>query len=119
MNKEEISKIMAIVAVEFSGRFTVTPERVGVWWQILGDYTFQEGQRGVIRAIGNAGQFPPSVGDVRNVLQALRKEDRRQELIRRDSNRMIDHRDPKAIEFGRELLRNCVASLPTMPGGKR
>jgi hypothetical protein len=111
MTKNEITKLMALISVEYAGRFDVTEERVTVWENILRSFDYRDGQAGVLQAIGASGQWPPTVGEVRAKINDARKERARLELRAHDSRRLIDHRDEAAIAKGRELLRDCVLKI--------
>lgn len=112
MQRTEILKLMAIIASEYAGRFDVTPERVEVWENILKSFDFIDGQAGTVAAISASGQWPPTVGEVRNKVNDARKERARRNQVAADSRRMIsDHRDPAAIEKGRALLRDCLSKI--------
>ena len=117
MSKSDILKLMAIIATEFSGRFEVTDERVGVWLNIIGHFEYQDAQAGVMAAIAASGQWPPTVGEVRNKIADSRKARYRADERRREARRLIGiDRDREVVARGRALLRKCVDDISKKRG---
>lgn len=113
MTKQEISKLMAIIALEFSGRFDVTEERVGLWQQTLGSVDYQTGLKAVVKSLRECGQFPPTVGTIyENILDVWDSERRALERSKQMRPLALPQPiDPDALEIGRKMLRDFLSGV--------
>jgi hypothetical protein len=73
LKKEEMRKIFAILNAEFGHKVLLSEERLRIWQVILGHASYDEVMMAVVRLLGVAKQFPPTVGEVNQaVLEARR-----------------------------------------------
>ena len=116
MNRLEIAKLMMIIEAEFQGRFKASEERAGVWLHVLEGIEYRDAEKGVVTALAACGQWPPSIGEIRNHAAAAMRERRREELRRSDELRMITNKpSPEVVEKGRGILREFL----TKTGARR
>lgn len=111
MTKTEVAKLMTTIAVEFSGRFEITPERVDLWFSILGKYEFKEGNAAVIQALSLA-TFPPSVSEIRNVLDTNRKTAYRLAALNLNKKQMqTEPYNPEVAQRCKTLLSDFIEKM--------
>ena len=64
MDREQVTKIMGLIALEFGGRFDLSPERLDLWVEILQGSDFRAAQQATVRLLARPSGFPPQVGEV-------------------------------------------------------
>ena len=119
MTKQEISKLMAVIALEFSGRFEVSDERVSLWQETLGNISYKLAMKAVVRAIRESGQFPPNVGTIYEICcDIMAAHNRRIRLAQKEEQfKLPEPIDPAKLQDGRKMLRDLVASLSSKVKG--
>lgn len=71
MTEEQVRRIFKVLEAEYGNKVRYSIERYKVWQMVLHHAAYEEVQAAVVRLIGEARQFPPSVGEVNQaVLQA-------------------------------------------------
>lgn len=66
----------------------------------------------MLAAIAVCGQWPPTIGEIRNKASDAKKERQRKILLESDRRKMIGHvEDPAIIARGRQLLRECLDKI--------
>lgn len=112
MTKQEISKLMAIVALEFSGRFDVTEERVSLWQEALSGFDYPTCLRAVMQSLRECGQFPPTVGTIyEKACEAVQANRRALEIEKSKQPLLPAPIDPVVLENGRKMLRDFLAGV--------
>ena len=64
MTVEDIQQILSLLRAEYGTKVICTDERVKIWKLMLGHYDRNEVILAVAELIGEARQFPPTVGEV-------------------------------------------------------
>ena len=120
MTRQEVAKLMALITVEFSGRFDVTEDRLGLWSQALQRVAYEDGKEAVVKAVIGAGQWPPTVGDVVKKLEEIFDRRRYRQLEQLEQRRLeeqkqISQHRPIEVEGpsspGLEMLRKLIGDL--------
>lgn len=119
MTKQEISKLMAVIALEFSGRFEVSDERVSLWQETLGNISYKLAMKAIVRAIRESGQFPPNVGTIYEICcEIIAEHNRKIRLAQKEQQFALPEPiDPVKLEEGRKMLRDLVVNLSSKVKG--
>ena len=83
MTRDEVLRVMGIIATEFGALFEVSEERAMLWTETLGKLAFHEAQRAAIALLVEDREFPPRVGEVYQRALMVRDRDRREAESRR------------------------------------
>lgn len=129
MTKDEIIEVMKLIAIEKGSRFSVTPERVDLWHEILGRIEFKHARKAVVRLLSEASEWPPDAGEVRSAAltvaneeaQARRREFEEQQEKLRVKEKPLCELSPEEAEAGRQrglsILRDCIAKMEAKKAG--
>lgn len=109
MEIEQVAKLMALIGVEFSGRFETTKDRLGLWAQALVKVDYEDGKAAVCQAMISAGQWPPTIGDVVKKLE---------EIYERKRYRQLQKIEADKEKQSKQFLINCDNPEPISNGGK-
>jgi hypothetical protein len=102
MNREEVLRVMGILATEFGGLFDVTEERAMLWVGVLEPLDYHEAQRAAIALLTEDREFPPRVGELFQRGMMIRRRDYSEAEMRRP--RLPEPKAPEPTE--EELERN-------------
>lgn len=102
MNRDEVLRVMGIIATEFGGLFDVTEERAMLWEGVLAPLEYHEAQRAAIALLTEDREFPPRVGELFQRGLMIRRRDYADAEARRP--KLPEPQKPEPTE--EELARN-------------
>jgi hypothetical protein len=109
MTKDEMLKLMGLIAIEFGSRFEVSEERLMLWGEIIGGVDFPTAKKAVISVIGECSDFPPNVGKVREEISEIRlRQNRELKRIASEAPAPIKPVDPIVLEKNKKMLRDFL-----------
>jgi hypothetical protein len=73
MNVEQTKQIMRLLWCEYGDKVICTENRAKVWYTILGHANYQEAELAVASLLSEARAFPPSVGEVNQLILEHRR----------------------------------------------
>lgn len=117
MKRDEVIKIMQLIATEKGARFPVTVERIDLWHEILGHVDFAHARAATMRLLSEATDWPPDAGNVRQIAKVVAVEEATRSAVRRDMQVKMDAptMTPEEEKASRErvsaLLRGCLEKL--------
>ena len=73
VNEGHIRQILAVLRAEYGNKVLIDEPRIKLWMLVLGHATFDEIQRAVAVSLSKGGQFPPSVGELNQIVLEARE----------------------------------------------
>ncbi len=114
MERDEVLKIMGLIAVEYGALFEVSPERAKLWHAQLEPLDRDDVERAVMGLLGEDREFPPRIGEVRTSACGVMQ--RRAQIAAAGGSKVLALPEPHAMnEENRqkciEMLRECSKKI--------